>query len=162
MGVNTRDPGCARGATGGEVRTKSNADARQDSRPARGGQAAFTASQLERIERAEKLCEAVAASHPRDATQIMTAMLDSLSAGVPGLHPFGDLRADAQFWVDTAHPLEIEAYFAASLKRLGGLALGIRARKRLLVELWHSLPVGDRAAFLARIGPDGDFRGKSS
>jgi hypothetical protein len=40
--------------------------------------------------------------------------------------------------------------------------MGIHARKRLLVRLWQSLPSAEQAAFLARIDPDGTFRGKAT
>ena len=80
----------------------------------------------------------------------------------PAFDPFGDLRADASFWAETANPYELEAYFAATLKRLGCTTLGINARKRMIVTLWQSLPPDDQAAFLARVDPAGKFRGKSA
>ena len=102
-----------------------------------------------RAEWAQALCYAISECHPDDAKQIMAAALEDLAAGDPPMRdPFGDLRQDAAFWADCAHPVELEAYFSAALKRLLNRSLGIRARKRLLVALWCSLSDGDRRAFM--------------
>lgn len=122
----------------------------------------MTLDQFVRTERAGVLCQAIAHCHPADAAQIMVAALDDMSAGPPEVDPFGRLREDAAFWADTAHPAELEAYFTAALRRLGSRALGIRARKRLLVVLWASLSLQDRAAFMARLRPDQTFRGRAA
>lgn len=108
---------------------------------------------------AESLCLAIAQCHPDDAAQIMAAALDDMSAGMPDLAIFSDMRADAEFWADAATPIEVEAYFVAALRRLGGMAHGLAARKRLLVSLWQSLPVPDRRAFLSRVDAAGRFHG---
>ncbi len=109
---------------------------------------------------AESLRFTIANCHPQDAAQIMVAALDDMAAGDPPMRdPFGDMRADAAFWADCANPAELEAYFAASLKRLKNTALGITARKRLFVALWHSFPVIDRLAFLSRVDGSGQFTG---
>lgn len=106
------------------------------------------------------LCDAIANCHPEDAAQIMAAALDDIGAGDPPMRdPFGDLREDATFWADCAHPIELEAYFASALKRLGSVALGIKARKRLFVALWQSFPLADRQAFLSRVDAQGQFTG---
>lgn len=113
-----------------------------------------------RAEYAKTLCLAIAQCHPEDAVQIMAAALDDLRAGDPPMpDPFGRLREDADFWADCAHPAELEAYFASALKRLGTQALGIAARKRLFVAIWHSLSDQDRRAFLARVDSEGRFHG---
>lgn len=122
----------------------------------------LTAETFARLETAKALCAAIAACHPSDAAEILAAALEYLSAGDPAFDPFGDLRADASFWAETANPFELEMYFAAALKRLGSTALGINARKRLIVALWQSLPPDGQAAFLARVDPDGKFRGKAA
>jgi hypothetical protein len=112
----------------------------------------------ERTEAARALCFAIGGCHPDDARQILCAAIDDLSAGDPPcLDPFGNLRADAEFWADCAHPRELEAYFSSALKRLGNRALGITARKRLFVIVWQSLPLADRKAFLARVDAQGQF-----
>lgn len=108
---------------------------------------------------AESLCLSIAQCHPVDAAQIMVAALEEMSAGMPDLAIFADIRADARFWADAAHSIELEAYFAAALRRLGDTALGLLARKRLLVLLWQSMPLCDRRAFLSRVDGSGRFQG---
>ena len=122
----------------------------------------MTVDQFARAEKAGALCRAIADCHPADAAQIMAAALDDLSAGPPEVDPFGRLREDAAFWADVAHPAELEAYFASALRRLGNRALGIKARKRLLVALWLSLSDPDRRAFLGRVDPEGRFTGRAA
>jgi len=113
-----------------------------------------------RAEWAEALCYAISECHPDDAKQIMAAALESMAAGDPPMRdPFGDLRQDAAFWADCAHPAELECYLASALKRLGYRALGIAARKRLFVALWQSFPLADRQAFLSRVDAQGQFIG---
>jgi hypothetical protein len=113
-----------------------------------------------RAESAAALCAAIGECHPDDAVQVLAAALDDLGAGDPPMRdPFGNLRADASFWADCAHPVELEAYFASALHRLGNRALGIKARKRLFVAFWHSFPIADRQAFLSRVDAHGQFAG---
>jgi hypothetical protein len=112
-----------------------------------------------RARRATALCKMLGDMTPADAAPICCAYLEECGAGDPVHTAFGDIRSDAAFWADCAHPAELEAYFAASLKRLGRTILGIAARKRLLVALWASLTDGDRTAFLSRINPDAQFSG---
>lgn len=113
-----------------------------------------------RGEWAEALCYAIGQCHPDDAAQIMAAALDDIGAGDPPMRdPFGCLRADAAFWADCAHPIELEAYFAAALQHLGDRALGLKTRKRLFVTLWQSFPLKDRQAFLSRVDAQGQFTG---
>ena len=87
---------------------------------------------------------------PRDASTICAAILDAAAVGDPRLDPWGDLRADAEFWADCANPAELEVYFASTLKRLRNQALGIHARKRLFWAIWVSLSVKDQQSFLSR------------
>ena len=100
---------------------------------------------------------ALEALDAQDAATIAAAALDEISAGYPVHTAFGDIRADAAFWADCANVAEIEAYFAASLKRLGIQALGIHSRKRLFVHLWNGFALPDRTAFLSRVDADGRF-----
>ena len=102
----------------------------------------------QRLKNAEQLCHALAEAHCEDAAAICAAFMDDMLTTVPGLSPFGDLRADAAFWADCAQPPELEAYFCAALKRLGGSVLGIQARKRLFKALWSSFSQAERLAFL--------------
>lgn len=92
---------------------------------------------------------ALEALEAQDAASICIAVLDELNAGGPIHTAFGDIRADAELWADCANAAELEAYFAATLKRLGHRALGIKARKRQMVRLWNSLGNADRVAFRA-------------
>lgn len=85
---------------------------------------------------------------PQDAALICISALDEIKAGPPAFDPWGDLRADAAFWADCANPAELEAYFTAALKRLQNQVLGLRARKRVLAELFQDLNASDRQAFL--------------
>jgi hypothetical protein len=94
---------------------------------------------------------------PHDAATLCAAVLDVVNAGDPRLDPFGDIRADAAFWADCANIAELEAYFAATLKKLGNQALGKAARKRLFVAIWQSFTIADRQAFLSRVDPNGKF-----
>jgi hypothetical protein len=110
-----------------------------------------------RASRALALCDAIAACEPEDAAQIMVGALDDIAAGMPGLYLWGDLRDDAKFWADSAHPAELEVYTVAGLRKLGRIAVGLTARKRLLVALWSGLSPADRAAFLGRVDAEGRF-----
>ena len=87
----------------------------------------------------------------RDAAQICVAVLDEAAAGMPGFDPWCDIRADAAFWADTAHPAELEAYAAFGLRKLGQRALGKNMRKRLFKTLWRSFTAEERAAFLRQV-----------
>ncbi|MBA3325753.1 MAG: hypothetical protein H0T41_11005 [Rhodobacteraceae bacterium] len=113
---------------------------------------------LKRLERARLLAGAIAVCDPADAVVIMAAALDDLSAGQPDVDLWSGIREQAADWAGFAHPLELEAYFAAALQRLGRTPLGIAARKRLIVALWTALGPDDRRNFLARVDPDGVFR----
>ena len=116
-----------------------------------------------RAELSAQLSYAISQCHPEDAAQIMAASLDDLAAGdPPKSDPFGNLRADAAFWADTAHVAELEVYFAAALKSLGKRALGIQMRKRLFVAIWASLTDADRKAFLSRVDAQGSFLGRGA
>jgi hypothetical protein len=105
----------------------------------------------ERAEFATWLCLALEKAHPKDAAQILVAYLDDIAAGMPTFDPWGDLRADAAFWADSAHVAELEQYACAALRRLGARALGIESRRRLFKALWKSLPDADRTAFLRAV-----------
>ena len=94
---------------------------------------------------------ALEALDPLDAAAICATVLDEIGAGMPRLDAFGDMRADAEFWADCANPLELEVYFASTLKRLRNQSLGINARKRLFLQLWSSFKDAERAAFLKHV-----------
>lgn len=112
-----------------------------------------------RAEWAKALCFAISECHPDDAKQIMVAALDDMAAGDPPRRdPFCNIRDDAEWWADCAHPAELEVYFSSALKRLGNRALGVKARKRLFVALWQSFPLADRQAFLSRVDAQRQFR----
>lgn len=88
---------------------------------------------------------------PQDAAQICVAVLDEAAAEMPGFDPWGDIRADAAFWSDVAHPAELEIYAAVAMQRLGQRALGKQMRKRLFKDLWRSFTETERAAFLSHV-----------
>ncbi|MGJ8588802.1 MAG: hypothetical protein ACSHXW_11660 [Yoonia sp.] len=117
----------------------------------------LTGAALYRHERRVTALMALEALDPHDAATICAAVLDEISASSPRLDPWGDIRADAQFWADCANNAELEVYYAAALKRLGNTSLGIAARKRLLVAIWTSLNDADHAAFLSRVDAQGRF-----
>jgi hypothetical protein len=84
----------------------------------------------------------------QDAAQICVAVLDEAAAGMPGFDPWGDIRADAAFWADVAHPAELEIYAAVAMQKLGQRSLGKQMRKRVFKDLWRSFTETERAAFL--------------
>lgn len=86
-----------------------------------------------------------------DAAQICVAVLDEAAAGMPGFDPWGDIRADAAFWADIAHPAELEIYAGMAMHRLGQRSLGKHMRKRLFKDLWRGFTEADRAAFLRHV-----------
>ena len=88
---------------------------------------------------------------PGIAAELCAAHLDNLAAGMPGLDPWGDLRADAAFWADSATVPELNAYACAAMRRLGGRMQGRDMRKRLLADIWRTLPAEDRTAFLRKV-----------
>ena len=88
---------------------------------------------------------------PQDAAQICVAALDEAAAGMPCFDPWGDIRADAAFWADVAHPAELEIYAAVAMKKLGQRSLGKQMRKRLFKGLWRSFTEAERAAFLGHV-----------
>ncbi len=112
-----------------------------------------------RLEAASVLAHAIAECDPRDAVVIMSAALSDLSPGGP-LPVFENAQSDADFWADLAAPFEIEAYFKATLERLKNLALGIKSRKRVFLNLWESFPETDRMAFINKVDPHGKFVGR--
>jgi hypothetical protein len=57
-----------------------------------------------RAELATSLCIVLGEAHPDDAASICAAFLEDMQSDGPRLTTFGDLRADAAFWADCAHP----------------------------------------------------------
>ena len=88
---------------------------------------------------------------PAEATAIAAFTLDTLGAGFPRLPGFGDLREEAALWADAASHWELEAYTVEGLRRLGRVPLALESRRRLLGQLWRTLPDSDRSAFLNKI-----------
>lgn len=108
---------------------------------------------------ARGLAFALGECHPDDARAICAAYLDECAAGMPGFDPWRDIRQDARFWADCAHPAELQHYACAALRRLQGVPMGLGTRKRVFVSIWRSFTDADRRAFLARLGTDGQFQG---
>lgn len=88
---------------------------------------------------------------PQDAAQICVAVLDEAAAGMPRFDPWGDIRAEAAFWADIAHPAELEIYAAVAMQRLSQRALGKQMRKRLFKDLWCGFTETERAAFVRHV-----------
>jgi hypothetical protein len=110
-----------------------------------------------RAQCATALAEAIADCHPDDAVQIMTAALLELApTRTPGDY-FLSIEDDAKWWASVAPPAQLAAVLDATLANLGGLALHLTTRKRLLVSLFQSLKDCDRIAFLGRVDPAGRF-----
>lgn len=98
----------------------------------------------------EILTLAIAACDRQDAAAIMSAALDDLQAGMP-IPAILDARQGAHAWSEVATPYEIECYFYACMSRIDKGAIGLVARKRLMWEIWTSLPLEQRKLFLRRI-----------
>lgn len=102
---------------------------------------------------AEVLASVVAKCDALDhltTVSMLAAMVEDLGAGSPTVPLLiSQARADAEFWVDSASPMEVEAYTAAGLRAITRRAFCLTARKRLLVGLWNSLSPEDRRGFLA-------------
>ncbi|QCP88231.1 hypothetical protein EYE35_17235 [Cereibacter sphaeroides] len=90
----------------------------------------------------------------------MTEELRRLSAGTPPHDVFGTVREDAKWWAAVATPVELVEYMAAAMRAIlqGRTALCLPERKKLMAELWRSLPEADRHSFLRRADPTGAFR----
>ena len=88
---------------------------------------------------------------PGIAAEMCAVHLDTIAAGMPSLDPWGDLRADAEYWADCATVPELHAYACAAMRRLAGRMQGRDMRKRLLVAIWRSLSNEDRASFLRKV-----------
>ncbi len=95
-------------------------------------------------------------AHRDDALTICCAALDRLRAGTP-LPPLSEIEDEARWWASTAAPFELLAYMQACLDRLADEAMTVNTRKRLMVQLWDTLPAPDRQAFLSRVDPEGQF-----
>jgi hypothetical protein len=113
---------------------------------------------------ATDLCILLAALDQRDrpsAQAVCVAYLEDTAAGMPDAVAVlaQGLRADAEFWADTATPAELEAYTAAGLRAIERAAFGLVARRRLLAAIWAGLPADDQRAFLRRVDPRGLFAG---
>jgi hypothetical protein len=95
------------------------------------------------------LIEAIAAAHPDDARDIMTAALVDLSAGYPEKDPFSHIREDARFWASLANPAELLAYATEAMQALPDRPLILAMRKRLFMILWRSFDNQVQSDFLA-------------
>ncbi|SEM61469.1 hypothetical protein SAMN04488103_101632 [Gemmobacter aquatilis] len=102
------------------------------------------------------LTYAVENAHPDDALSICCGVVERLRRGAP-LPPLLDIEHEASWWASMATPFELLAYLQACLAQLTDEAVKVNTRKRLLVQLWDTLPASDRHAFLARVDPQGAF-----
>lgn len=135
---------------------------------------ALRSSDAYRAERASRLIATLArqvfalAEVDRQAVTVgLDALLDALGHGMPPLNPWAHdsstnlLREEAAFWAGCANEREVMAVLIACVDRLCGAAvfpqtLAVRA----LAEIWKSVPPDTRRAFLARVDPGGNLRGK--
>lgn len=87
-------------------------------------------------------------------------------AGMPMLSLVdGNAREDARFWVETAHPGELECYALAAVDRLGGMSGGYalfasRQIKRLAGALFRRMSPEEQKAFTAWAAKQTEDRGK--
>lgn len=114
-----------------------------------------------RAGRAETLTLAFALddAHPHDAAALATSFLETAEAPLPWFDPFSEAEADARLFATAAPVHQLAAVVAAGLHRLSHSALPRGVAKRALIAIWAKLSDRDRRAFLARIDPDGRFRG---
>jgi len=117
-----------------------------DTTDARGRQ--LTGAARYRHMRREAAIWALQSLDPQDAAVICATLLGEIGAGFPRLDWWGDTREEAAEWAYRANSGELEAYFTSALKRLENQALGIKARKRMICALFHSLSSTDQASFL--------------
>lgn len=123
---------------------------------------AASAEEARRREAVTMLLAAIRMCDRGDAAQVMCAELERIGAGMPAPALLDEqIRTDAAWWADTATPMEIEAYGAACLRKIERTAFCEAARKRIFVTLWESFDVLFRKAFMRRVDPQGQFRGKS-
>lgn len=85
--------------------------------------------------------------------EALCGALETVGAGAPEYHAFGDMRAEARHWADYATPLELELYAAAALRQIERTSFAERARKRVFWGLWQAMGQKSRDAFLARVRP---------
>lgn len=113
--------------------------------------------QASRSSAATALAEALAAADPHDAATLCAAFLEGVVTEGPCPDPFGDMARDAALWAASATVPEVATYTIAGLRTLAAEALPIGLRKRVLVALWDGLRPRERAAFLERLDPAGNF-----
>lgn len=109
-----------------------------------------------RYQCAISLTYALENAHPEDALTICCAALDQLRIGTP-LPPLLEIEDEARWWASAASRFELLAYMQACLDQLADEAMKVNTRKRLMVQIWDTLPAPDRQAFLARVDPEGQF-----
>lgn len=71
--------------------------------------------------------------------------------------PLLEIEDEARWWASAASRFELLAYMQACLDQLADEAMKVNTRKRLMVQIWDTLPAPDRQAFLARVDPEGQF-----
>lgn len=132
---------------------------------------AFAAAEEDRAEaralivRIIDAMEWVAGIEPALLAEAIEDMHWKLRAGMPksSSRYMPDLRADAEYWAGTATREELCSWAGAALRELAeqGLAgeFAARLRKRLLLDLWLTMPPEWQRDFLARVDPQGRWRG---
>lgn len=97
----------------------------------------------------------------REAAQLCAIFVEDVAAGWPDAGILDHHRADAELWADAATAPEVEAVTMAGLRRIERDAFAERARKRLIRDLWQTMPAEWRRAFLSKVDPAGTLRGAS-
>lgn len=121
----------------------------------------FVAAERRRMT-VNRLLAAIEACDGNDAAQAMCWVLDNVRARLPApMDPWGNAREEAEYWADIATPVELEAYAAASLRKIERTSFCEGARKRIFAAIWESFDDSDRRSFLARVDPHGKFRGRT-
>lgn len=100
--------------------------------------------------------------HFREVAELLSGWLEIAGAGAPQQYLIGDIRSDARWWAELAHPLELEAYVGEGLRRIERTQFAPMARKRLFVALWETMDDADRRKFIQKVDPDGKFRKEKS
>lgn len=115
----------------------------------------FELSQAERLHRAEKLMEAIAACEWEDAELVMSRFLYEFRCGLPQ-PPIGEMKDEAQFWARMATYDELLAYFIEAGKRLVQRRLGTRGRIRLAQRVLQGVPTEEIDHLVAELRSSGD------
>lgn len=110
----------------------------------------------------------LAAIDRKAVTAALEILTEDLGMGAPpvmymaGESPNAWLREAAEVWAEFATEREVFAVLVAGLDRLSRCqAFSQKLSQRVLAEIWGRLQPEARRAFLARVDPGGNLRGRS-